>query len=484
MSENPPSPVRVAALRNTLVFAGGTYFIYILNIFQNILLARFLIPEDIGMYSLAYFLFSLLSIFRHWGFLNAVIHSKEPSDKVLPTYFFLETMMGSITFALTVIACGTFLRKFYPEKLLLVLACLALFSLFDSFSLSFRAVLEKNMQFQKVTRILVVKTVVSVAVAVFLAWRGFGVWSLVAGNTTGFLCLFLGLWGTRAWSARFGADFQILRFFFRFSFPLWIGGVMTFISFMFDDFLVGTLISIKTLGYYAIAYELSKLPSSFVSSVITRVAVPIYADTQDDKKNLESRANAVLKWIARGTIPLSILGFFTAKEVIFFALGEKWMPAVPLYQGLIVYSLCRPFIENAGGLLTALGKTVAAGKAMTLQAVFLLAFGPLCTLFYSITGLIACVDVMALLGVVYLLYWVRKTVNVSLRIFMTQGMSLIVCAAGGYAVQHFIHASPAWMFLLKAGVILTLYGFMVSFVEKTFWTDLRVLMSQKVSGSL
>lgn len=481
MDKESFTQLKASALQSTLYFAGATYVIYTLNLLQNIFLARFLVPEDIGIYSLAYFLLTLFSLLKYWGFSSAVIHSKEPVEKILPTHLFLETLTGMMSFVLVLMGCQTFLKSGYTEKLLLVLTCLALFSLFESFSLPSRALLEKTMQFNKFTRILVTKSMVNFAVSVYFAWRGFGVWSIVIGYAADFMYLFFGLWRARVWKVRFGFDKKLIRFFFQFGFPLWVGAVMGFISFQFDDFLVGMVISTKVLGYYAIAYELSKLPSALVSAVATRVAMPLYAKLQDNKEQLVYTYNLILKFTLFGTVPLALIGFFTAREAVVLVLGEKWLPAVPLYRGLILYSLCRPFIENTGGFFTATGKPQIAGKVMTLQALFLLVSGFVCTFYFGVLGTVACVNIMAFLAVLYQLFYLRGIISLPLKLVLAQLFSFPVSFLISFMVEHII---PSHLFLflaLKSLLILAFYFATLFLVDRSFFGSLRKLFSMHVN---
>ncbi|WP_258189547.1 oligosaccharide flippase family protein [Candidatus Hakubella thermalkaliphila] len=96
-----------------------------------------------------------------------------------------------------------------------------------------------------------------------------GVWSLVIQRATFNLVLFIGCWLVSPWKLSLrkirlnrGAATWFLR---EQGVYLWVVGLMGYVVLSFDDFLVGTLVGVTALGFYSMAYNISKMPLGYLT---------------------------------------------------------------------------------------------------------------------------------------------------------------------------------------------------------------------------
>ncbi len=403
------------AVKGTVFVAVSTYLTFGISFITSIILARFLVPEDFGIVALADFFLLLFARVKTFGFDHALMHKQDQLDEVLSIHFILQTSLAILTFIIVIIA-SVFFPKYYDPKMVTILLIFAFFSIFESMTSTPKVLLEKKLMYKQVTIFSVILTSIMSVIAIALAMWGYGVWSLVYPSAIGTIIAFIGYWILSPWKLSLKFDWELAKWLFKFGGILWIGGVMSFIVLQFDDFLVGTLVGVAALGFYSKAYHFSKLPLEMITHVVSRVAFPTYSKLQNNRKELSMAYTMVLSGILRLTIPMAIILFLIAPEFIVLLIGEKWLPMVPIFRMLIIYSLLRPIFDDGGSLCTAIGRPEIPTKLVTIQAVWVLLSAPLLTYFYGANGAAISVGIAMLIGVL-LTYskYLPKYIDISFR---------------------------------------------------------------------
>lgn len=453
--------VATRAVRSTLYVALNTYVSVAVTFVSSIILARLLEPSHFGIVALANFFLGLLGRVRELGLNQALVHRQINLKEAYSVHFILHLLLAFLNLLLVLVAAPILASRYPGEpQMVQVLIVLAVFVIFQAASQTQQIAFEKELLFRYTTVINIFALIVSSVVAVAMAYKNYGVWSLVAGNTASTFLIFLGLWVFRPWKLRLQFNKEIAKWFLRFGFYLWIGAMVTFILFQYSDFVVGTLLGAATLGFYAKALKFAELPNSMVTSVISRVALPTYSKLQGDKAKLQGSFNLVLRNVVRISLPLTLVLFFTAREFTLVLIGEKWLPMVPIFKFLILYSFLRAIFDDAGAFLTAIGRPKIVSKYISLQAIVLLGLSPLMVSVFGVNGAAIGLDVVMLLGVFLAYYYVSRRIKIPLwSIF---GSSFVSAAV---AVLFYLAAMNWYNFdALSPLIALIVNGFLIGVV--------------------
>lgn len=452
------------AIKSSLYVASTSYFLQIAGIAFTIILARLLEPEQFGVIALATVIYGYIARARLFGFNYILIHKKDKSDELLSTHLLLQTILTLATIVIS-ISIAPFLIKLYNFEVVEVLLIIALASLFDAESLSStpQALLQKELEYKKLSVINVGATLISKSVAVILAFLGFGVWALVAMIVSDILIRFVSLWRIVTWKPSFIFDKQVAKSFFEQGKHLWLSGVSSFVVFSFDDLLVGSFVGLAALGFYAKAYEFSKLPMGLITGAL-QVALPTYSKLQDDRVALSNTYTMMLDIVALASFPMSVILAATAPEFIPLLIGDKWLPAVPLLQLLILYSFLRPIMDGTFSLPIAMGMPKilsAVGIVQTLLMVFLCT---ILTYLYGAAGAAISAGIVVLVGLTLISkYFVVKHLDVDyIKIFVPSIMSLMLAVSGTFIMLHYYPISNMLLrFIFKIVTIGVIYIFVL-----------------------
>jgi len=461
--------VATRAVRSTLYVALNTYISVAVTFVSSIILARLLLPEHFGIVALANFFLGLFGRVRELGLNQALVHRQKNLEEAYAVHFILHLGLAFLNLFLILVAAPILATR-YPDQpqMVSVLIVFAIFVIFQAASQTQQIAFEKELLFRYTTLINILALVISSTISVVMAYKNYGVWSLVAGNTINTFLVFVGLWFFRPWKLQFKFDKEIARWFLKFGFYLWVGAIVTFILFQYNDFIVGTLLGAATLGFYAKALKFAELPNSLVTSVISRVALPTYSKLQDEKQKLQTSFNLVLTNIVRISLPLTLILFFTAREFTLVLIGEKWLPMVPIFKLLILYSFLRAIFDDAGAFLTAVGKPQIVSNYISLQAAAILVLTPLAVRFLSVDGAALSLDAVMFLGVGLAYFYVSKKINLQLKsIFLPSFISAAVATVLYVVVSNWYNfgASPLVVLTAKGVLIGGVYLAVALLVE-------------------
>ena len=462
--------VATRAVRSTLYVALNTYISVALTFVSSILLARLLDPAHFGIIALANFFLGLFGRVRELGLNQALVHRQKSIEEAYSVHFILHIGLALLNLLLVLVAIPL-LSSRYPDQsqMMQVLVVFAVFVIFQAASQTQQIAFEKELLFRYTTLINIFALSISSVISVTLAYKNYGVWSLVAGNTVNTFLVFLGLWIFRPWKLQLKFDKEIAKWFLKFGFYLWIGAIVTFILFQYNDFIVGTLLGAATLGFYAKALKFAELPNSMVTSVISRVALPTYSKLQNEKQKLQTSFNLVLRNIVRISAPMTLVLFFTAHEFTLVLIGEKWLPMVPIFKLLILYSFLRAIFDDAGAFLTAIGKPQIVSQYISLQAVVLLGLTPLLVKMSGVDGAVLSIDAVMLLGVVIAYYCVSKRISLSVsQAFLPSFVSALVATLFYFLVANWYNFNtliPLMSLVLKGAVIGGVYALTSLIIE-------------------
>ena len=117
--------------------------------------------------------------------------------------------------------------------------------------------------------------------------------------------------------------------------------------------IIGRLIGARSLGYYNLAYQLAMLPT-FALSQINRVNFSVLS--QQDDEGRKTYLCQSLEMYAVIYAAIYGIGFVIAPWIIPLVYGEQWIPAVRIFQIVMIFAYARGFMAILGTALNAIDK--------------------------------------------------------------------------------------------------------------------------------
>ncbi|RLC29664.1 hypothetical protein DRH13_05360, partial [Candidatus Woesebacteria bacterium] len=169
--------VKKRAVKGVVVLTGRTFLLSVLSLVATGFLTVFLEPSEFGIFWIVSAIVNFLAYFSDVGLAAALIQKKERiTDKDLKTTFTIQQGLVLILLLGLFLATPLFTRIYglsFEGKLLLYSLGISLF--FSSLKTIPSVLLERELDFGKLVIPQVLENLAYNLIAVFLAWKGFGI---------------------------------------------------------------------------------------------------------------------------------------------------------------------------------------------------------------------------------------------------------------------------------------------------------------------
>jgi PST family polysaccharide transporter len=455
------------ALTSLFYTGAEQYTTVLIGFIANIILTRLIFPEYFGTLALAWFFASLLQTAKSLNLKAAVIQSKEKIEDVLSTQFVLEISLG-LLMILASIPLYFIVSHYYTQDVAYSAVLLILFLFFESFNLTPQAFLEKNLLFKQLAFMNIIPKTLASVIAIALAYHGQNLYSLIVFRGLPSLLTALMLYLRGYWKPRLHFDKKIAISLLKFSSYLWLSQMLAFATLELDDFFVGTIAGLVALGYYSRAYVFARIPTNVFHEGVARVFLPVYSRMQDDRKRLSRAFGMVVGSMTRILTLISLLLVACAPELTNMILGEQWMPAVEIFQLMVVYLLLKPIIDHAEVAFISLGQTKITTKLLLAQSTALVVFVPALTYLYGAAGAAVGINIMTLVGFLLSYKILSKFIDLNHKsVFIPPLTALIGAAAMLYLTLTAVQMqNQIAVIILKSAVVSATYVMILLLIER------------------
>jgi len=299
------------------------------QIVVTLVLARLLTPNDFGLVAMLLVFTSLGGLLTDAGFGTALVQRPQVTADDETTVFWFGIVTGALVAVLLCLGADA-IARFYAQPALASLTCVAALGIpLGALGAVPDALLTKRMDFLARTNATLVASVGSGALAVVLAWRGYGVWSLVGQGLAASGLRSASLWFFSGWRPR--GTFRIASFLALFGFGgyMLLSGLLYTIAGRLQSLLIGKLFDARSLGYYTLAQTVQDAPTTFIGGLLGRVGLPVFATISGQPDKLRDALRTALRISMFVFIP-SMFGLaLIARPLIVTLYGEQWSPAAP-----------------------------------------------------------------------------------------------------------------------------------------------------------
>lgn len=306
------------------------------QIIVNIVLARILVPGDFGLVAEILVFIQLSQLLVDSGFTTALIQRKDRKGIDFSTIFYFNVAVALVCYAILYL-CSPLIADFYDEPLLKPLARVAgLNFVLGAIMAVPRTKLTIDIRFKEQSIISFVAAFVSGSIAIWLAYSGWGVWSLVLQTLISFTLQTIMTWCYVRWIPKDGFSLSVLRSMLGYSSKCLVSSMINLLYVNLYPLLIGKFYNKSELGFYNRGDFFAMMAAQTIGNVISRVAFPIFSSIQDDDKRLRSAYSKYIRFSSVVIFPVMIGLLSIAHPLISVVLTDKWLPAVPMLQILCI----------------------------------------------------------------------------------------------------------------------------------------------------
>ncbi len=339
-------------VRGGAVTAGAQITGAVIALLAIPMLSRLLTPEDFGLVAMIGVFASFSAMLIDAGFSSASIQREELSEQQASNLFWISTALG-VLMGITLVCVSPLISWFYGESRLIALTIpIALSFCFAGATVQHRALLRRNLAFQRLAIIGLSGQIIGQSVGIAWAWMYYrsplAYWALVFIPATTALIVMILSWTLCNWRPRlpkrnvgtkalvgFGANatgFNVVNHFARNA----------------DNVLIGWWWGETALGYYERAYRLLLVPTQRVVGPLTSVVVPSLSRLTTEPDRYRRAYRRALGVLAITSIPLCGFVAVMCKPIVLTVLGEQWHGSIPVFLALVPAAWITSFSAATG----------------------------------------------------------------------------------------------------------------------------------------
>lgn len=341
------------------------------NFVIGIILARLLSPTDYGLVGMLAIFLAISQLFIDGGLTSALIRTKNPSDKDYSTVYIINLTL-SVVFYFLLFFCAPLVARFYDQPLLQpLMRAVALILIIGSIASVQGTLLTIRVDFKTKSIISILAAVISGTTGIVCAYKGLGVWALVAQSISSASAVTLLTLAFVRWMPKLVFSKESFKRLFSYSSKLLAASCISTIYDNAYPLVIGKKFTAADVGQYTRAGQFPGMANDTIVSALNRVAFPILSQVQDDNERLLRVYEKYIQLACFMIFPVLMGLCGCAKPLVLFLLTDKWLACVPLMQiicfskllnGVTVINLNLLYVKGRSDLvlrLEVIKKTIA-----------------------------------------------------------------------------------------------------------------------------
>ena len=294
----------------------------------SVILARLLDPAVYGTVALVTVFTSIMQVFVDSGLGNALIQKKDADDIDFSTVFFFNITVCCILY-LGMFCIAPLIASFYKmPELTPVVRVLSLVLIISGVKNVQQAYVSRHMLFKRFFFATLGGTIGAAVLGIIMAWKGFGVWALVAQNLFNMLMDTIILWVTVKWRPKRAFSFDRLKVLFSYGWKLLISSLIDTVYRDIRSLVIGKIYTADDLAFYNRGQQFPNLIVSNINTSIDSVLLPTMSAEQDNRERVRLMTRRAIKTSTYLIMPLMVGLAVCAQPIVSLVLTDKWLPCV------------------------------------------------------------------------------------------------------------------------------------------------------------
>lgn len=330
--------------------AAMRWTIRILGMFNVVILARLLAPEDFGLIAMSSIVIGLVTTLTDGSVDHAIARAKSPDDEDYNSAWSLQICVGIANAILIILLAPLFVWVFDEPRLQTLFFIGALAPIFISFENIGTVNFRRALDFRTEYRYWIIRKLGKIAITLAMAFTIRNYYALaISAPLSALFVVFLSFR-----MSPFRPKFNLSRARGIWDFSKWL--IVLDTSRMFerrgDEFAAGVFGVADQLGTYSVASDLATMPTREMIEPLDRVILPAFANQSDITASVKEALTASLSLIIAVSCATGLGMYLIADPFVRFFLGQQWLDAIPFFEWIAL-------------------SAVAGGIALGLRPIFL-----------------------------------------------------------------------------------------------------------------
>jgi teichuronic acid exporter len=253
---------------------------------STMVLAAVLTPSDFGTVAASTLIVAFAQIVVGLGVGQAVVQRRTLVAEAASVAFWMSLLVACVLYGVLWLSAPWLGQAYQIPQLASVIRVSGLSLLLSALGSMPTALLERELEFQRLFWVRSLRQLTYVLVSIALALLGAGVWALVLGPLAGATIETILVWRACGWSPLLSVDWTISSSLLSFSLWVLLAGFQSWLFLYADNALAGFFLGADGLGIYSLGFNISSLLPGLAISPLVAVAYPAFCAMQSDPKDV------------------------------------------------------------------------------------------------------------------------------------------------------------------------------------------------------
>lgn len=344
-----------------------------LGFISSAILARLMLPEDFGLVAIVMVICGFLFIIFDFGVNWALVQNSKATDDHFDTAWTIR-LIESLAIAALLGGFSALIASSYGDiRLEAICQILAVGTAIRGFENIGTVKFLKEMKFSKDFLNNVLPKVVSTFITIGLAFYYKSYMALVLGTVLHNIVVVVISYLIVSYRPKF--SLKKLSEIWGFSQWMLVRNTADYICEQGDLLLLSLFTTPKNIGFYRWSTELSFMAITEVQAPFERAILPAMAKIKDDQDRLIGAYLKAMSMLVLVATPIAMGFGGVALEFIpiFLGGGDKWLPIVPIIEGLVIFAMFTSLYQTSIDLLTVSGNIKYTAYIFWVQAIVTIA---------------------------------------------------------------------------------------------------------------
>lgn len=333
---------------------GGTH---IIQLVIGIVLARLIMPEQFAAIAMLSIFLAVAQVFINSGFSTALMRKNDRTQVDCSTVFYFNIVIAIISYIILYFAAPLVAYFYDLPELESILRVSAIALIIGSTAGVHRTLLSARMDFKSLAKYNISALIISGCVGMYMAYKGFQVWALVAQSIVSTVVNTLFIWFASPWRPTWQFSWISFKEFFSFGSKLLASGLLDTLYTNMYSVVIGKIFPHSDLAFYNRAAGLKNMASSTPTSVLQSVTFPALCKLQGSDDTLRSAYRRMLRVSAFVIFPLCLGIGGVSFPLINVLYTNVWIYAATLLQIIVFAGMWYPIHAINLNLLQVKGRS-------------------------------------------------------------------------------------------------------------------------------
>ena len=330
---------------------------HIVQIIVFVLLARILEPQDFGTIAILMVFINVLQVFIDSGLGTALIQKKNSNDIDFSSVFYFNVIICLFLYCLMYFSAPFIASFFNNLDLVSYIRVISFLLVISGIKNIQQAYVAKNMIFKKFFYSTLCGTITSAVIGIFMAYKGCGIWALIAQQLSNAAIDTLVLWFTVDWRPKFIFSWKRLGELLSYGWKLLVSAVIDTIYNNLRQLIIAKLYTPIELAFYNKGQQIPNLVIANINTSLDSILLPVMSKEQDNVEKVKDITRKSIQVSIYVIAPIMIGMGVTSYSFVPLILTEKWLPCIPFLWIFCITFIFWPIHTANLSALKALGRS-------------------------------------------------------------------------------------------------------------------------------